>query len=110
VPIDIITASLGGELEVPTLTGKVNLKIPAGTQTDKVFRMRGMGVKPVRNSASGDLLCRVQIEVPINLTSEQKDLFEQIRVTMEGKKASRHTPKHHGWLTGGRKFFEDMRS
>jgi molecular chaperone DnaJ len=109
VPIDIITASLGGELEVPTLTGKVNLKIPAGTQSDKVFRLRGMGVKPVRNTANGDLLCRMQIEVPVNLTSEQKELFEKIRVTMEGKKASRHIPKHHGWLTGVRKFFEDMR-
>ncbi len=109
VPIDIITASLGGELEVPTLTGKVNLKIPAGTQSDKIFRLRGMGVKPVRNTSSGDLLCKVQIEIPVNLTGEQKELFEQIRTTMQGKKASRHTPKHHGWLTGVRKFFDDMR-
>jgi molecular chaperone DnaJ len=109
VPIDIITASLGGELEVPTLTGRVNLKIPAGTQPDKVFRMRGMGVKPVRNSVAGDLLCRIQIEVPVNLTSEQKDLFEQLRETLSGKKAHKHTPRHSGWLDGMKKFFDDMR-
>ncbi len=109
VPIDIITASLGGELEVPTLTGRVNLKIPAGTQPDKVFRMRGKGVKPVRNSTAGDLLCRIQIEVPVNLTSEQKGLFEQLRETLAGKKAQKHTPKHSGWLDGMKKFFDDMR-
>lgn len=105
MPIDIITASLGGELEVPTLTGKVNLKIPAGTQTEKVFRLRNMGVKPVRKSSAGDLLCRVQVEVPINLTSEQKDLFEQLRGTLQGKKASKHTPQSHGWLDGVKNFF-----
>ena len=105
MPIDIITASLGGELEVPTLTGKVNLKIPAGTQTDKVFRLRGMGVKPVRKSSAGDLLCRVQVEVPISLTAEQKELFEQLRETLQGKKASKHTPKSHGWVDGVKSFF-----
>jgi len=109
VPIDVVTASLGGELEVPTLTGRVNLKIPAGTQTDKVFRMRGMGVKPVRNSSAGDLLCRVQIEVPVHLTSEQKALFEQLKEPLSGKKGSKHTPKHHGWLDGVKSFFDDMR-
>ncbi len=105
MPIDIITASLGGELEVPTLTGKVNLKIPAGTQTDKVFRLRNMGVKPVRKNNIGDLLCRVQVEVPISLTSEQKELFEQLRATLTGKKGSKHTPKSHGWLDGVKNFF-----
>ncbi len=109
VPIDIITASLGGELEVPTLDGRVNLKIPAGTQTDKVFRMRGKGVKPVRNSSAGDLLCRIQIEVPVNLTNEQKELFEQLRSTLAGKSGVKHTPRHSGWLDGMKKFFDDMR-
>ena len=110
VPIDIITASLGGELEVPTLDGRVSLKIPAGTQTDKVFRMRGKGVKPVRNSTAGDLLCRIQIEVPVNLTNEQKELFEQLRGTLAGKNGIKHTPRHTGWLDGMKKFFDDMRN
>ncbi len=105
MPIDIITASLGGELEVPTLTGKVNLKIPAGTQADKVFRMRNMGIKPVRKNSTGDLLCRVRVEVPINLTSEQKELFEQLRSTLQGKKASKHTPESRGWIDGVKNFF-----
>jgi len=105
MPIDIITASLGGELEVPTLTGKVNLKIPAGTQTDKVFRLRNKGVKPVRKNNAGDLLCRVQVEVPINLTSEQTQLFEQLRGTLQGKKGSKHTPQSSGWLDGVKNFF-----
>ncbi len=105
VPIDIITASLGGELEVPTLDGRVNLKIPAGTQTEKIFRMRGKGVKPVRNSTAGDLLCRIQIEVPVNLTAEQKALFEQLRETLAGKKGDKHTPRHSGWLDGVKRFF-----
>lgn len=109
VPVDIITASLGGELEVPTLDGRVNLKIPPGTQTDKVFRMRGKGVKPVRNSTAGDLLCRIQLEVPVNLTAEQKELFEQLRATLSGKKGGKHTPRHTGWLDGMKKFFDDMR-
>ena len=64
-----------------------------------------MGVKPVRKSSAGDLLCRVQVEVPINLTSEQKDLFEQLRGTLQGKKASKHTPQSHGWLDGVKNFF-----
>lgn len=109
VPIDIITASLGGEMEVPTLTGRVNLKIPAGTQADKVFRMRGMGVKPVRANSAGDLLCKIQVEVPVNLTAEQKALFEQLRETLAGKKGQKHTPRHSGWLDGMKKFFGDMR-
>lgn len=109
VPIDVITASLGGELEVPTLTGRVNLKIPAGTQTDKVFRLRGMGVKPVRGNSPGDLLCRVIIEIPVNLTSDQKRLFGELKETMAGKKASKHSPKHQGWLDGVKQFFDDMR-
>ena len=105
MPIDIITASLGGELEVPTLTGKVNLKIPPGTQADKVFRLRNMGIKPVRKNTTGDLLCRVRVEVPINLTAEQKELFEQLRSTLQGKKASKHTPESRGWIDGVKNFF-----
>ncbi|MCB1790073.1 MAG: molecular chaperone DnaJ, partial [Gammaproteobacteria bacterium] len=68
VPIDFPTAALGGELEVPTLDGKVMLKIPEGTQTGKMFRMRGKGVKPVRGGPQGDLICRVVVETPVKLT------------------------------------------
>ncbi len=109
VPIGFHTAALGGELEVPTLDGRINLKIPAETQTGKVFRIRGKGVKPVRGGATGDLLCRVVIETPVNLTREQKDLLEQFARTMEDG-GKRHTPQHGSWLDGVKKFFEDLAS
>ena len=70
---NFVTAALGGELEVPTLDGRVVLKIPAETQTGKMFRMRGKGVKSVRGGAVGYLLCRVLVETPVNLNKSQKD-------------------------------------
>lgn len=73
VPISFSTAALGGEIEVPTLDGKVNLKIPSETQTGRMFRMRGKGVKSVRSHAVGDLLCKVVMETPVNLSDKQKN-------------------------------------
>ena len=107
VPISFVTAALGGELEVPTLNGKVKLKIPAGTQTGKMFRMRGKGVTPVRGGPQGDLLSRVIVETPVNLTDEQKDLLSQFDKTMlaGGKK---HSPHSSSWLDGVKKFFEGI--
>jgi len=88
MPIDVITASLGGELEVPTLTGKVNLKIPAGTQTDKVFRLRNKGVKPVRKNNAGDLLCRVQVAVHCRAKKAQSTHREAAAGSMASKISS----------------------
>lgn len=107
VPISFVTAALGGELEVPTLGGKVMLKIPAGTQSGKLFRMRGKGVKPVRGGPVGDLLCRVMVETPVNLTDKQKDLLRQLEQTMQGT-GSKHSPHSSSWLNGVKKFFEGM--
>jgi molecular chaperone DnaJ len=107
VPISFVIAALGGELEVPTLDGKVKLKIPAGTQSGKLFRMRGKGVKPVRGGPVGDLLCRVMVETPINLTDKQKDLLRQLEDSMEGS-SERHSPHSTSWLDGVKKFFEGM--
>ena len=78
VPISIADAVLGGELEVPTLGGRVKLKIPAETQTGRMFRLRGKGVSPVRGGGPGDLLCRVVVETPVKLTGEQKAMFETV--------------------------------
>jgi len=107
VPISICTAALGGELEAPTLDGRVMLKIPAGTQTGKVFRIRGKGVKPVRGGPVGDLLCRVVIETPVKLTSHQKELLQEFERSMKG--SDQHSPKERSWLDGVKKFFEDMK-
>jgi len=108
VPIGFTTAALGGDLEVPTLDGRLSLKIPPETQTGKVFRIRGKGVKPVRGGATGDLLCRVMVETPVNLTREQKELLQQFADTMEAG-GKRHTPQQGSWLDGVKKFFEDMK-
>ena len=108
VPISFVTAALGGELEVPTLDARVMLKIPPETQTGKVFRLRGKGVQPVRGGPVGDLLCRVVVETPVNLTRRQKELLEEFRnVTEEG--GSRHNPQASSWLDGVKKFFEGMK-
>jgi molecular chaperone DnaJ len=109
VPINIVTASLGGELEVPSLNGRLKLKIPAGTQTHKLFRMRGKGVKPVRGGPIGDLICRVIVETPVKLNQEQQELLEKLGASM-GKSVKKHSPNEKSWLDGVKKFFEDMKS
>ncbi|MAD44399.1 MAG: molecular chaperone DnaJ [Oceanospirillaceae bacterium] len=105
VPISIVDAALGGELEVPTLDGRVKLKIPAETQSGKLFRLRGKGVTPVRGGPAGDLLCRVQVETPVSLTSEQKDLLMKFQESLTGEK---HSPQKKSWFEGVKKFFEDI--
>ncbi len=108
VPISFTTAALGGELEAPTLDGRVTLKIPSETQTGKLFRIRGKGVKPVRGGATGDLICRAIVETPVNLTKEQREILEQFAATMqEGR--DKHTPQELSWMDRVKKFFEDMK-
>jgi molecular chaperone DnaJ len=106
VPINFVTAALGGELEVPTLDGRVMLKVPPESQTGKVFRLRGKGVKSVRGGAVGDLLCRVQVETPVNLSKRQKDLLQEFGSTLQ---AGENSPRASSWLDGVKKFFEDMK-
>jgi molecular chaperone DnaJ len=105
VPISIVDAALGGELEIPTLDGRVKLKIPAETQSGKLFRLRGKGVTPVRGGAAGDLLCRVQVETPVNLNSNQKELLMKFQESLTGEK---HSPQKKTWFEGVKRFFEDI--
>jgi len=107
VPISFPKACLGGEVEVPTLAGKVALKIPAETQTGRMFRLSGKGVKPVRGGAVGDLLCRVRIETPVHLSKEQVDLIKQFDESLTGG-GSKHSPQAHGWLDGVKQFFDKI--
>jgi molecular chaperone DnaJ len=107
VPISFVTACLGDDIHVPTLDGKVSLKIPAETQTGKLFRLRGKGVKPVRGGAVGDLLCKVQIETPVNLTKEQKSLVEQLGESLSGG-GKKHNPQEHSWTDGVKSFFDKL--
>ena len=109
VPLSFPDAALGGELEVPTLDGRVKLKIPAGTQTGKMFRLRGKGVKPVRGGAVGDLLCRVVVETPVNLSNDQKALLEQLRDTIKAG-GEKNSPKESSWFQGVKDFFDGLTS
>ncbi len=108
VPISFTTAALGGEIEVPTLDGRVKLKIPAETQTGKLFRMRGKGVASTRSGYAGDLICRIVVETPVNLTSEQKELLQKLEESLQGKDLSKHAPKSSGFLDGVKKFFDNL--
>lgn len=108
VPISFVTAALGGSVEVPTLEGRITLKIPPETQSAKVFRIRGKGVKSVRSYGVGDLLCTVVVETPVNLSKEQKTLLTTFQESLDESK-KKHSPKSASWFDGVKKFFEDMK-
>lgn len=108
VPITFVDAALGGELEVPTLDGRVKLKIPAETQTGKLFRLRGKGVKPVRGGGIGDLLCRAVVETPVKLNKDQKELLEKLRESL-GEGGTTQSPRQNSWFEGVKNFFDDMK-
>ena len=106
VPIAFHVAALGGDLEVPTLNGRVKLSIPAETQTGKMFRLRGKGVKPMRGGVQGDLMCRVSVETPVNLTKEQKEMIKEFSKSMDG--TTKHSPQATSWFDGVKRFFDSM--
>ncbi|GGF82520.1 molecular chaperone DnaJ [Alteromonas lipolytica] len=109
VPLSFTTAALGGELQVPTLDGKVKLKVSPETQTGRMFRLRGKGVKSVRSGAVGDLLCKVVVETPVNLSAKQKELLKELEDSMgQGSDAAKHRPKEQGFFDGVKKFFDDL--
>ena len=104
MPISFTTAALGGEIEIPTLEGMARLKIPAETQSGKVFRLRGKGIKNVRSHVHGDLLCHVVVETPVKLTDRQKELLREFEEISSGN-AVRHNPKAQSWMDKVREFF-----
>ena len=108
VPIGFSIAALGGEIEIPSLNGRLALKIPAEVQTGKRFRLRGKGVKPVRGGPQGDLYVHLMVETPINLNKTQKQLFEQLQTSLDNG-GSKHNPKSAGWLDGMKGFFDDLK-
>jgi molecular chaperone DnaJ len=105
MPISFSKAALGGEIEVPTLSGKVSFTVPEGTQTGKTFRLKGKGIKGVRSGYHGDLFCHVIVETPVKLTEKQKDLLREFeRMTVEG--GAKHSPQSKGWMDKVKDFFE----
>lgn len=108
VPIGFTVAALGGEIEVPTLDGRVKLKIPAETQTGKLFRMKGKGVRPARGGMQGDLMCRVVVETPVKLSEKQKELLREFGESVDGQSGHNNTPKAKRFFDGVKKFFDDL--
>ena len=105
VPIDFVDASLGAEIEVPTLEGKVKFKIPEGTQSHKLFRLNGKGIKPLRGGSKGDILVRVLVEVPIKLNSDQKNLLEQFKKSIS---KNDNQPLTEKWYKSAKNFLRGL--
>ena len=105
VPLDFVDAALGGSIEVPTLVGKAKIKIPSGTQSHKIFRLNGKGIKPLRGGGVGDILVRVIVEVPVNLNSKQKDLLNDFKANMSYKENS---PLMSSWINSAKEFFKNL--
>ncbi|MCF7220303.1 molecular chaperone DnaJ [Marilutibacter chinensis] len=108
VPIRISQAALGDIIRVPTLNGDAEIRLPAETQSGKLFRLRGKGVKSVRSRSEGDLYCRVVVETPVNLTAEQRELLEKFEATFSGEGARKHSPKSATFLDGVKGFWDRM--
>jgi molecular chaperone DnaJ len=104
MPISFTIAALGGEIEIPTLDGSAKIKIPAETQTGKVFRLRGKGIKGVRSSTHGDLMCHMVVETPVSLTERQKELLRELD-TINQEDNSRHNPRAKSWMDKVKAFF-----
>ncbi|HWH47229.1 MAG TPA: molecular chaperone DnaJ [Burkholderiales bacterium] len=104
MPISITKAAVGGEIEIPTLDGYAKIKIPSETQTGKVFRLRGKGIKGVRSNSYGDLLCHVVVETPVNLTARQKELLQELE-EINDRDSGRHNPRAKSWMDRVKEFF-----
>ena len=104
VPISMITAALGGEIDVPTLAGKAAIDIPEGTQTAKQFRLRGKGIKGVRASYPGDLYCHILVETPVKLTEHQRKLLRDLEDSLQ-KGGGKHSPQGDSWTDRLKSFF-----
>lgn len=107
MPISFATAALGGEIEVPTLNGRVKFKIDAETQTGKTFRLKGKGVKSIRSNQAGDLYCTIYVETPVNLSKKQKELLAEFDGTLKNG-GNRHVPKEKGFMDKVKDFIDNL--
>ena len=107
VPLSFADAALGGEIDVPTLDGRVKVKVPPETQTGKMFRLRGRGAPAVRGGPTGDLLCRVVVETPVHLSEKQKDILREFKASLEAN-GTKHSPKEEGWFESVKSFFDGL--
>lgn len=106
MPISITVAALGGEIEIPTLDGYAKIKVPAGTQTGQMFRLRNKGIKGVRSTSQGDLICHMMVETPVNLTARQREILAELeQINQTG--AGRHNPRAKSWMDKVKEFFAE---
>lgn len=107
VPVEMVTAAIGGTIEVPTLEGgRARVQIPAGSQTGRQFRLRGKGMSVLRSPARGDMYVDVQVETPVNLTKRQRELLEEFKAEAGIEKTS---PQTHGFFDKVKELWEDLR-
>ena len=104
VPVNMTSAALGGEIDLPTLAGKATIEIPEGTQNGKTFRLRGKGIKGVRSSIAGDLYCHIVTETPVKLTEHQRKLLKELDESFK-KNRDKHSPTGGGWFEKAKAFF-----
>jgi len=104
MPVSFTVAALGGEIEIPTLDGSAKIRVPNETQSGKVFRLRGKGIKGVRSQTAGDLLCHVVVETPISLTERQKELLRELEAINQ-RDSERHNPRAKSWMDKVKEFF-----
>ena len=103
--LDRLTDYLGGDVEIPTLGGNAKMKIPQETQTGATFRLKGKGVKPVRENYTGDLLCHVVVETPVKLTERQKEILRELE-DLNQADSGKHSPRSKSWVDKVRDFFD----
>lgn len=107
VPVSMVTAALGGSIEVPTLDGRAEIDLPEGTQSGKTFRLRGKGIKGVRSSYPGDLYCHIIVETPVRLNDEQKRLLRELDESLR-RGGDRHSPQTKSWTEKVKEFFKPL--
>lgn len=109
VPIAMTTATLGGEIEVPTIAGKrAKLKIPGGTQTGQQFRLREKGMPVLQSTSVGDMYIEIFVETPVNLNSKQKEVFKKLDKDMSGKDGKKHSPESSGFFDKMKDLWTDL--
>ncbi|MFH1645718.1 MAG: DnaJ C-terminal domain-containing protein, partial [Candidatus Omnitrophota bacterium] len=101
VPVTFVQVTLGAEISVPSLEGKLKMKVPAGTQNGRVFRLKGKGITDINGYGRGDQLVRIVVEVPTKLNPKQKELLKEFESSGGG-----YTPKINSFMDNVRRFFQ----
>jgi len=108
VPLPLTTAALGGEIEVPTIDGgRAKIKIPAGTQSGKQFRLRGKGMPTISGGPLGDMIVRANVETPVKLTARQKEILEEF-ADIDRDQEGRSSPQSEGFFARVKELWEDL--